>query len=74
MALSSAYIVRVEKQPEGLFCDIMNGIRLWLDHRKIQPVSFKPVANVQNGVGFEIAFNSENEACLFERAFRPGPA
>ena len=47
----------------------MNDIRSWLDHAKIEPVAFKPVADAQHGVGFEIAFNSEDEARLFERQF-----
>src|SRR6266542_7098225 len=45
-------------------------IRTWLDHCKIQPASFKPVAQVDSSVGFEIGFNSEGEAHLFEQAFR----
>ena len=48
----------------------MNNIRSWLDHRKIQPASFNSVFNALSGVGFEIAFNSEDEAHLFEEAFR----
>jgi hypothetical protein len=48
----------------------MNGIRSWLDHRKIQPANFKPVTCDRNGVGFEIGFNSEDEAHRFENAFR----
>ena len=48
----------------------MNNIRSWLDHCKIQPASFNSVFNALSGVGFEIAFNSEDEAHLFEEAFR----
>jgi hypothetical protein len=47
----------------------MKIIRTWLDRRHIQPASFNPVANARRGVGFEIGFNSENEALLFERDF-----
>jgi len=47
----------------------MNAIRTWLDHRKIEPVSFVPVAKADRGLGFEIAFNSEDEAHLFEQEF-----
>jgi hypothetical protein len=68
MALDPSFVVRVEKKPELSFGEIMNGIRTWLDHRKIEPVSFEPVAKA--GVGFEIAFKSEDEAHLFEEAFR----
>jgi hypothetical protein len=74
MALGPPFVVRVEKQREGSFGETMNVIRFWLDHCKIQPVSFMPVANVRRGVGFEIAFNSEDEACLFEQAANIGGA
>jgi hypothetical protein len=67
MALDPPFVVRVEKQPGGSsFGDTMNNIRSWLDHRKIQPASFNSVFNALSGVGFEIAFNGEDEAHLFE--------
>ena len=69
MALNPPFGVRVEKKPDRSFGDIMNAIRTWLDHRKIEPVSFEPVARADRGVGFEIAFNSEDEAQLFQREF-----
>src|SRR5882762_8700753 len=68
MALNPAFTVCVERKP-GAFGDTLNEIRTWLDHCKIQPASFKPVAQVDSGVGFEIGFNSEDEARLFEHAF-----
>ena len=34
MTLNSSFVVRVEKQPELSFGDIMNRIRTWLDHHK----------------------------------------
>jgi hypothetical protein len=69
MALNPPFVVRVEKKPDRSFGDIMNAIRTWLDHRKIEPVSFEPVARADRGVGFEIAFSSEDEAQLFQREF-----
>ena len=69
MALDPSFIVRIDRKP-GAFGDTMNEIRTWLDHCKIQPASFKPVALADSGVGFEISFNSEAEAHLFEDAFR----
>ena len=69
MALNSPVVVRIEKQPGGTFGGTMNDIRSWLDHRKIQPALFKPVASDRSGVGFEIGFNSEEEAHRFEREF-----
>ena len=74
MALDPPFVVRVEKQSGGSsFGGTMDNIRSWLDHRKIQPALFNSVFNALSGVGFEIAFNSEDEACLFEQAFRPDP-
>jgi len=68
MPPASPTLVRVEKQPGGLsFGETMNGIRSWLDHRQIEPASFKSVVNALSGVGFEISFNSEDEAHRFER-------
>ena len=69
MALGPPFIICLEKQADGSFGKTMNDIRTWLDHRKIQPASFKPAVNPANGVGFEIAFNGEDEAYLFEREF-----
>jgi hypothetical protein len=61
--------VRIEKKPESSFRATMNEIRTWLDHRNIQPVSFKPVATADTGVGFEISFHNEDEAHLFKHEF-----
>ena len=69
MAPDPTFVVRVEKQPGDTFGGTMNVIRIWLDHRHIQPVSFLPITNTRSGVGFEISFNSEEEAHLFEREF-----
>ena len=68
MALNPAFNLCVERKP-GAFGDTMNEIRTWLDHCNIQPASFKPVAQADSGVGFEICFNNEGEARLFEQAF-----
>ena len=69
MAFDPPFVVRVEKQPGGTFGGTMNSIRSWLDHRHIQPATFKPVASERSGVGFEIGFNREEEAHRFERDF-----
>jgi hypothetical protein len=71
MALGSPFVVRIEKKPESSFRATMNEISTWLDHRRIDAVSFKPVAKADSGVGFEIAFNTEDEAYLFKREFQP---
>ena len=69
MAFDHPFVVHVEKKPGGSFGGTMNNIRSWLDHSHIQPVLFKPVASDRSGVGFEIGFNSEEEAHRFEREF-----
>ena len=72
MALDPLFVVLIETKPgkpKASFGETMNTIRTWLDHRHIQPVSFLPVATPRSGVGFEISFNSEQEAHLFEREF-----
>ena len=70
MLLASPIVVRVEKQPGGLsFGESMNAIRSWLDHRQIEPASFKSVANAPSSAGFEVAFNSEEEAHAFDQEF-----
>ena len=45
----------------------MNDIRSWLYHQRIEPILFKPVIGAD--AGFEIAFNSEEEAQRFRRVF-----
>jgi hypothetical protein len=70
MALNPPFVVRLEKQPEGSFGEMMSLIRSWLDHRHIEPASFQSVADTERGIGFEIGFNSADEAHLFKEAFR----
>ena len=69
MALSSPFIIHIERERDTSFGDVMNEIRSWLDHCRIEPASFKQVAVAERGVGFEIGFNSEAEARRFERDF-----
>ena len=47
----------------------MNAVRIWRDHRDIRPTSFLPITQIDSGIGFEIGFNNEDEAHLFEREF-----
>jgi len=70
MALVPPFVVRIEERPGGSFGETMNAVRTWLDHRHIEPASFMSVANALSGVGFEIGFNSKDEAYRFEESFR----
>jgi len=67
MALAPTFVVHIGKQPDG-FGETMNVVRSWLDHHKIQSASFKPVADYDGSMGFDIGFISEAEAQLFRIA------
>ncbi len=63
MALGPPFLVHIEKKSIG---EVTNQIRSWLDHRKIEPISFKAT---EDGLWFEISFQREDEAYLFEHEF-----
>jgi hypothetical protein len=65
---SSRLIVRVER-PGKAFGIVMNDIRSWLDSHKIQPADFRPSESGRGAVAFEIRFQREDEAQLFEQVF-----
>jgi hypothetical protein len=69
MVPTPRFVVRIEKKPGGSLSEAMSDARSWLDHRKIESASFKTIAEADGDVGFEIGFNSEAEAHLFEREF-----
>jgi hypothetical protein len=73
MTLKSPLSVRVERPGKALG-DAMNEIRLWLDGHKIQPRDFQSDTAVPGVAAFEIRFNREDEARLFERAFTRPPS
>ena len=66
MPLGSPFVVRIENKFDSSLGGMMNTIRAWLDHHKMQPASFR--ASASDG-DFEIAFNDADEASLFERDF-----
>ena len=71
MALTPPFIVRIEAKPDGSFGAMMNEIRSWLDHSKIEPATFHPMAGAEPEAGsYLIGFHTEDEARRFEREFR----
>ena len=62
-------VVQIERKPGGSFGETMNAVRIWLDHRDIRSTSFLPITQIDSGVGFQIGFNREHDALLFEREF-----
>ena len=55
----------IAKPFEISYADATRGLRVWLDHKKIQPAAFK-VAN-KSKIGFELTFSTEQEALAFRR-------
>ena len=58
--------VFIAKPFEISYADAMRGLRVWLDHKKIQPAAFK-VATPGGQIGFELTFSTEQEALAFRR-------
>ena len=70
MALAAiSFNLRVEKRPEASFSHTIKDIHSWLDQHQVRPVSVTPVATRENGVGFEVSFNTEDEVNSFQREF-----
>jgi hypothetical protein len=68
MTRTSSFSVRVER-PGKAFGEAMSEIRSWLDSHKIQPAAFNSDTKAVDAVTFEIKFQREDEAHLFEQAF-----
>ena len=49
--------VFVAKPFEINYADSMRGLRVWLDHKKIKPATFKVAG--EERIGFEITFSTE---------------
>ena len=67
--LISPLTVRIAKKPGRSFSNSMRDARSWLDHHQITATSFKTVTNAKGGIGFDISFNTKDEASLFESDF-----
>jgi hypothetical protein len=68
MALTIPITITVEQPNDRPLGQIMNEIRSWLDSKKIEPASFKPIV-AGGGILFEIGFRSQHEAELFQQEF-----
>jgi hypothetical protein len=55
-------------QPSDVsFAEAMSRLRLWFDHKKIQPTAFQLIRGDE--VGFEIRFRSEGDTSAFDVGF-----
>jgi hypothetical protein len=68
MAVDPPFTIRIEK-PETALAETMNEMRTWLDSHRVQPVEFKIAMTGIPGIVFDVQFQTEDEAVLFERVF-----
>ena len=69
MALSSTFVVHVDKPAETLLSEYFAEMRIWLDDHKIAPTDFRLFGG--RIVGLEVRFSGPEQAALFEREFGP---
>ena len=69
MALSSTFVVHVDKPAEILLSTYFAEMRIWLDAHEITPTDFHLFGGPI--VGLEVRFSSPEQAALFERKFGP---
>ena len=67
MALSSTFVVHVDKPAETLLSEYFVEMRVWLDAHNITPLDFRLFSGPR--VSFEVRFSSPEHADLFEREF-----
>ena len=68
MALIIPITITVEQTNGRPLGQIMNEMRSWLDSKKIEPASFKPIV-AGGGILLEIGFHNHREAELFQQKF-----
>jgi hypothetical protein len=69
MALSSTFVVHVDKPAETLLSKYFAEMRIWLDAHEITPTDFRLFG--RRIVGLEVRFSSPEQAALFEQEFGP---
>jgi hypothetical protein len=67
MSASSLLTVFLPKPAHITYGEAMSRVRMWLDHRKIQPAGFRLAADGR--IGFEIVFHGDHDATCFQREF-----
>ena len=67
MALSSTFVVHVDKPAEILLSEYFVEMRIWLDAHNITPTDFRLFGGPI--VGLEVRFSSPEQAALFEQKF-----
>ena len=65
MALSSTFVVHVDKPAETLLSEYFAEMRIWLDDHKIAPTDFHlfggPIVGFEQAALFEQEFGSKNQ-------------
>jgi hypothetical protein len=67
MSRVSPSAVFIPKPSKVSFAEAMVRLRLWFDHKKIQPTGFR--LRPGDETGFEISFQSTEEASAFDAGF-----
>ena len=62
------FVISIERTSGTPTNEIMSKICLWLDHKEIEPASFRPTM-LEGTASVEVGFRNEDEAELFRQEF-----
>lgn len=69
MAISEQFCARIENRRGDLLGDFMSSMRVWLDRRGIDVVSFNSAPERRGNITFDVYFRNEEDAVLFRQEF-----
>src|ERR1700761_7259952 len=72
MAARTELCVRVETRRGDTLSELMSSMRVWLDRRAIDVVSFTSLPTTDGLVAFNVCFRTENDVVLFRQEFGDG--
>jgi hypothetical protein len=64
----TVFCVNIKISPEGILQEEMDNMRIWLDHQRFEPATFRQ-SRIGSGIVFYIYFAQEGQAAAFARAF-----
>lgn len=69
MATFERFCTRIENRRGDMLGDLMSSMRVWLDRRGIDVVSFDSAPTRRGNVAFDVYFRNEEDAVLFGQEF-----
>jgi hypothetical protein len=69
MAARTELCVRVETRRGDTLSELMSSMRVWLDRRAIDVVSFTSLPTKDGLVAFNVCFRTESDVVLFRQEF-----